>query len=49
MNAKPENGFITQFRFAGRYSNEQDRSDFVFDGTIPSSDGLKLGQCHFTT
>ncbi|NOZ53798.1 MAG: hypothetical protein GXP08_11805 [Gammaproteobacteria bacterium] len=49
VDAKFKNGFISKLRFAGRYSNDQERSDFVFDGTIPSSDGLKLGESTLDT
>jgi len=49
VDVKFKSGFISKLRFAGRYSNEQENSEFVFDGTIPSSDGLKLGQSTMDT
>jgi len=47
LSKKINETFSLKLRFAGRYSTDQDGGEFVWDGTSPSSDGLKLGQSTF--
>jgi len=44
ISAKVNDSFGLKLRFAGRYSTDQDGGEFIWDGSVPSGDGLKLGQ-----